>query len=255
MVTPNDTAATPESIGTQDAPQEGAQEQTDTGADVTKLNAQIKKLEADLRAANGRNKGRRSRNDESDNLLLSTNNEVRMLNRRVDTLMNAIGTGDTDALPDAVSKLNAQQAQSQADLDYQRQWETLSDDLVTAGKNADDEVVIDIHSAPELEQVRQDWTAAHQRRDVAGLARAVADAQRVIREIERENGRTEGRVEGRNEIVDSGAFELDTGPSVGGSGMSDERWLNDVYGAETYSPNAADHKRAKSILDRINAGG
>ena len=253
MVSSNDIAAT--SADAQDTPQKEVQEQPDAGTEITQLSKQVKKLEGDLKAANGRNKGRRPRNDESDNLVLSTNNEVRMLSRRLDTLMNAIGTGETDALPDEVSKLNAQQAQSQADIDYQRQWEVLSEDLVAASKNDDDTEIVNIHTAPELEQVRQDWTAAHQRRDVAGLARAVADAQRVIREIERENGRTEGRVEGRNEIVDSGAFELDTGPSVGGSGMSDERWLNDVYGAETYSPNAADHKRAKSILDRINAGG
>ena len=249
MVTPSDAAATSGLNDAQDAPQDDAQTQ------LGQLNAQVKKLESDLKAANGRNKGRRSRGDESENLLLSTNNEVRMLSRRLDTLMNAIGTGETDALPDAVSRLNAQQVQSQADLDYQQQWESLSEDLVSAGKNANDEVLIDIHSAPELEQVRQDWTTAHQRRDVAGLARAVADAQRVIREVERASNRAEGRVEGRNAIVDSGAFELDTGPSVGGSGMSDERWLNDVYGSTTYSPTAGDHKRAKTILDRISAGG
>jgi len=243
MVSSNDLAVTPEPEEAQDAPQEAA----DPRVDVEKLNAQVKKLESDLRAANGRGKGKRGRTDDMDNLVLSTNNEVRMLSRRLDTLMNAIGTGDTDILPDAVSKLNAQQAQSQADLDYQQQWETLSDDLVSAAKDDDGEDIIDVHNAPELEQVRQDWTAAHQRRDIAGLARAVADAQRVIRGIER----AQGRVEGRNSAVDSGAFELDTGPSAGGSGMSDQRWLNTVYGQDNYAPTPADHKRAKAILDRM----
>lgn len=243
MVSSNDLAATPEPEEAQDAPQEAA----DPRVDVEKLNAQVKKLESDLRAANGRGKGKRGRTDDMDNLVLSTNNEVRMLSRRLDTLMNAIGTGDTDILPDAVSKLNAQQAQSQADLDYQQQWETLSDDLVSAAKDDDGEDIIDVHNAPELEQVRQDWTTAHQRRDVAGLARAVADAQRVIRGIER----AQGRAGGRNSAVDSGAFELDTGPSAGGSGMSDQRWLDTVYGQDNYAPTAADHKRAKAILDRM----
>ena len=243
MVSSNDLAATPEPEEAQDAPQEAA----DPRVDVEKLNAQVKKLESDLRAANGRGKGKRGRTDDMDNLVLSTNNEVRMLSRRLDTLMNAIGTGDTDILPDAVSKLNAQQAQSQADLDYQQQWETLSDDLVSAAKDDDGEDIIDVHNAPELEQVRQDWTAAHQRRDIAGLARAVADAQRVIRGIER----AQGRAGGRNSAVDSGAFELDTGPSAGGSGMSDQRWLNTVYGQDNYAPTPADHKRAKAILDRM----
>ena len=252
MVSSNDIAAT--SADAQDTPQEEVQEQPDAGTEITQLSKQVKKLEGDLKAANGRNKGRRPRNDESDNLVLSTNNEVRMLSRRLDTLMNAIGTGETDALPDEVSKLNAQQAQSQADIDYQRQWEVLSEDLVAASKNDDDTEIVNIHTAPELEQVRQDWTAAHQRRDVAGLARAVSDAQRVIRGVERDNDRATGRADGRNEVVDSGAFELDTGPSAGGSGMSDQRWLDDVYGADNYSPTSEDHKRAKIILDRMSAG-
>ena len=251
MVSQNDPAATPTPDGVQDTPQEVAQT-SDASADVEKLNAQVKKLESDLRAANGRTRSRRSRSDESDNLLLSTNNEVRMLSRRVDTLMNAIGTGDTDGLPDAVSQLNAQQAQSVADLDYQRQWEGLSDDFVAAAKNADNEDIINIHTAPELEQVRQDWTSAHQRRDIAGLARAVAETQRIVRGLERE-GRTATPQAQNND--NTSAFELDTGPSVGGSGMSDERWLDTVYGAENFSPTKADHDRAKIILDRIAAGG
>jgi len=251
MVSQNDPAATPTPDGVQDIPQEVAQT-GDAGADVEKLSAQVKKLESDLRAANGRTRSKRSRSDESDNLLLSTNNEVRMLNRRVDTLMNAIGTGDTDGLPDAVSQLNAQQAQSVADLDYQQQWEGLSDDLVAAVKNADGQDIINIHTAPELEQVRQDWTSAHQRRDIAGLARAVAETQRVARGLERE-GRSPVSQAQNND--NTSAFELDTGPSVGGSGMSDERWLDRVYGAENFSPTKADHDRAKIILDRIAAGG
>jgi chromosome segregation ATPase len=251
MVSQNDPAATPTPDGVQDTPQEVAQT-GDASADVEKLNAQVKKLESDLRAANGRTRNRRSRSDESDNLLLSTNNEVRMLNRRVDTLMNAIGTGDTDGLPDAVSQLNAQQAQSVADLDYQQQWEGLSDDLVAAVKNADNEDIINVHTAPELEQVRQDWTAAHQRRDIAGLARAVAETQRVARGLEREGRSPASQAQNNG---NTRAFELDTGPSVGGSGMSDERWLDTVYGAENYSPTKADHARAKIALDRIAAGG
>ncbi len=54
---------------------------------------------------------------------------------------------------------------------------------------------------------------------------------------------------------DSGAFDLDTGPAAGGSGMSDQRWLDTVYGSEDYTPTSDDHKRAKDILDRLNAGG
>lgn len=219
------------------------------------MRAQIQKLEGDLRAEKGRgSRGRQTRQNDLENLMLGTNNEVRLIGRRVDALMQAIGTGDTDRLPDDLSQIQNQAMQSQVELEYQQFWQTESDALRSAMMDANGNPLLDLQSAPELHQVRQDWTDAHNRKDRAGLARARAEAQEISRQAERAvngNVRQEGRAEGRESVVNSGAFELDTGPSAAGGGMGDERWLREVYGNTSYSPTPADHKRAKSILDNL----
>ena len=219
------------------------------------MRAQIQKLEGDLRAEKGRgSRGRQTRQNDLENLMLGTNNEVRLIGRRVDALMQAIGTGDTDRLPDDLSQIQNQAMQSQVELEYQQFWQTESDALRSAMMDASGNPLLDLQSAPELAQVRQDWTDAHNRKDRAGLARARAEAQEISRQAERAvngNVRQEGRVEGRESVVNSGAFELDTGPSAAGGGMGDERLLREVYGNTSYAPTPADHKRAKSILDNL----
>ena len=97
------------------------------------------------------------------------------------------------------------------------------------------------------------WTDAHNRKDVRGLQAAVSEAQKVMRQVERGQRSTKPAEPATAE--DSGAFDMDTGPAAGGSGMSDQRWLDTVYGSEDYTPTSDDHKKAKSILDRLNAGG
>jgi len=219
------------------------------------MRAQIQKLEGDLRAEKGRgSRGRQTRQNDLENLMLGTNNEVRLIGRRVDALMQAIGTGDTDRLPDDLSQIQNQAMQSQVELEYQQFWQTESDALRSAMMDASGNPLLDLQSAPELAQVRQDWTDAHNRKDRAGLARARAEAQEISRQAERAvngNVRQEGRAEGRESVVNSGAFELDTGPSAAGGGMGDERWLREIYGNTSYAPTPADHKRAKSILDNL----
>ena len=219
------------------------------------MRAQIQKLEGDLRAEKGRgSRGRQTRQNDLENLMLGTNNEVRLIGRRVDALMQAIGTGDTDRLPDDLSQIQNQAMQSQVELEYQQFWQTESDALRSAMMDANGSPLLDLQSAPELAQVRQDWTDAHNRKDRAGLARARAEAQEISRQAERAvngNVRQEGRAEGRESVVHSGAFELDTGPSAAGGGMGDERWLREVYGTTSYSPTPAAPKRAKSILDNL----
>jgi len=219
------------------------------------MRAQIQKLEGDLRAEKGRgSRGRQTRQNDLENLMLGTNNEVRLIGRRVDALMQAIGTGDTDRLPDDLSQIQNQAMQSQVELEYQQFWQTESDALRSAMMDANGNPLLDLQSAPELHQVRQDWTDAHNRKDRAGLARARAEAQEISRQAERAvngNVRQEGRAEGRESVVNSGAFGLATGPSAAGGGMGDERWLREVYGNTSYSPTPADHKRAKSILDNL----
>ena len=108
--------------------------------------------------------------------------------------------------------------------------------------------MLDIHNAPELEGVREMWTQAHNRKDVAGLHRAIAESQKVARSIERLRRRATQTVDTIDTEEETTEFDLSTGPSAGGAGMSDDRWMRDVYGNSEYTASPEDHARAAKIL-------
>jgi hypothetical protein len=86
------------------------------------------------------------------------------------------------------------------------------------------------------------WTQAHNRKDVAGLNRAIAEAQKVARRVERTQRTAPATDEETTE------FDLSTGPSAGGAGMSDDRWMKDVYGNAERVATSEDHARAAKLL-------
>jgi DNA-binding protein YbaB len=161
-----------------------------------------------------------------------------------------MGTGDTDTLPEQLTSIQSDQANLNASAAYTTIWTDLSEDLVKVVQDGTGKDIIDLQTSPELAEVRTMWTDAHNRKDERGLRAAMTEAEKVMRLVERGT-----RTASPATSEDSGAFDLDTGPAAGGSGMSDQRWLDTVYGSEEYTPTSADHKKAKSILDRISAGG
>ncbi len=215
---------------------------------------QVKSLN-DRLSAQGR---RQDRVQEAESLALGTNNEVRLLNRRLDALIESVSNGSTDRLPTQMAEIASQAASSQAELEYNDVWTELSQELQEVVLDEDGNAVLDLLNAPELEQVRSTWQVAHGRKDANGLARAVGEAQKVMRRAERESVKTRATANARQQAqVDNeaaGNLDLSTGPSSGGSGgMSDTRWLHDVYGNQDYSATPEDHKRAKVILDKLKA--
>ena len=236
-----------------DAPSESAEEAVDYKTQADELQKQVAKLTNDAKAQSGR----RGRQQELENLLLQSNNDMRILSRKVDALVDAVGSGNIDTLPQDLSNIRSQAAQTQADLDYQSTWGELSDDLVEATMDDDGNEVLNLRDAPELEEVRQLWTTGHQNKDVPALQRAVRQAQRVVRQMERQKSseaQQAARQEGREEAEGAGAFDLSTGPSAGGSGgMSDDQWIREVYSNPDHNPTNEDNRRAKVILDRMRS--
>ena len=106
--------------------------------------------------------------------------------------------------------------------------------------------VLDLHNGSELAAVREMWTQAHNRKDVAGLHRAIAEAQKVARVTERKQRRVAPAVAQDQDETDE--FDLSTGPSAGGAGMSDDRWMRDVYGDAERVATPEDHARASKLL-------
>jgi len=241
----SDVVALPDEASSGDTPQE---EVVDWELRAKAAEDKVNKAENDLKAQ----RGRRNRQQEQSDLVLQLSNQQRITDRKLDALMQAMGTGDTDTLPEQLTSIQGEQANLNATAAYTNTWTNLSEDLVSLVQDEQGSDLIDLQTSPELAEVRTMWTDAHNRRDVRGLQAAVSEAQKVMRQVER-GQRSEKPAEPAT-AEDSGAFDLDTGPAAGGSGMSNQRWLDTVYGSEDYTPTSADHKKAKSILDRLNAG-
>ena len=201
--------------------------------------AKIAKLENDLKAS----AGRRGRQNQTEQLLLGQGNEIRTINSRLDALLQAMSSGETDNLPAELSAIQAQAAQTQATINYDAESTGLSQELLDSVVDDTGATVLDLHSAPELEHVRQMWTQAHNVKDVAGLNRAIAEAQKVARQAERTQ-----RTAAPAADEETTEFDLSTGPSAGGAGMSDDRWMKEVYGNPERQATPEDHARAAKLL-------
>ena len=246
MTTENsDVVALTDEASSADTPQEEA---IDWELRAKAAEDKVSKAENDLKAQ----RGRRNRQQEQSDLVLQLSNQQRITDRKLDALMQAMGTGDTDTLPEQLTSIQGEQANLNATAAYTNTWTSLSEDLVSLVQDEQGIDLIDLQTSPELAEVRTMWTDAHNRKDVRGLQAAVSEAQKVMRQVER--GQRSAKPAEPATAEDSGAFDMDTGPAAGGSGMSDQRWLDTVYGSEDYTPTSADHKKAKSILDRLNAG-
>ena len=247
MTTENsDVVALTDEASSADTPQEEA---IDWELRAKAAEDKVSKAENDLKAQ----RGRRNRQQEQSDLVLQLSNQQRITDRKLDALMQAMGTGDTDTLPEQLTSIQGEQANLNATAAYTNTWTSLSEDLVSLVQDEQGIDLIDLQTSPELAEVRTMWTDAHNRKDVRGLQAAVSEAQKVMRQVERGQRSTKPAEPATAE--DSGACDMDTGPAAGGSGISDQRWLDTGYGSEDYTPTSDDHKKAKSILDRLNAGG
>ena len=238
----DDLAASPTGGNQDDNPQDSTEPQgsgtPDYQAQVQERDAEIAKLKNDLKASSGR----RSRQNQTEQLLLGQGNDIRTINNRLDALMKAMSSGETDNLPAELSAIQEQAAQTQASLNYEAEWNELSQELVDSVVDDTGTQVLDLHNGPELAAVREMWTQAHNRKDIAGLHRAIAAAQKVARTAERTQRTTSAADEETTE------FDLSTGPSAGGAGMSDDRWMRDVYGNAERVATPEDHARAAKLL-------
>jgi len=242
----DDLAASPTGGNQNDNPQDSTEPQgsgtPDYQAQVQERDAEIAKLKNDLKASSGR----RGRQNQTEQLLLGQGNDIRTINNRLDALMKAMSSGETDNLPAELSAIQEQAAQTQASLNYEAEWNELSQELVDSVVDDTGAQVLDLHNGSELAAVREMWTQAHNRKDIAGLHRAIAEAQKVARVTERKQRRAAPAVVQDQDETDE--FDLSTGPSAGGAGMSDDRWMKDVYGNAERVATPEDHARAAKLL-------
>ena len=179
MTTENsDVVALSDEASSADTPQE---EVIDWEARAKAAEDRASKAENDLKSQ----RGRRNRQQEQNDLVLQLSNQQRITDRKLDALMKAMGTGDTDTLPEQLTSIQGEQANLNATAAYTNTWTSLSEDLVSLVQDEQGIDLIDLQTSPELAEVRTMWTDAHNRKDVRGLQAAVSEAQKVMRQVER----------------------------------------------------------------------
>ena len=168
-------------------------------------------------------------------------------------LITALAAGDTEALPQQLGQIQAQQRNTARGRNYQTQYTSLTDQL----KDVVDGTGLDLYESPELEGVRQAWVAANKSRSLQGLYSTLVDAHNVVRQTERskaqsdtERVREEERKAANLRLEEAGIYDLDTGPARGGGGSQDDwTWFTQTYG-KMENPSAEDHARATRINKR-----
>ena len=236
-------------------PAEQEAEEVDWKARAEAAEDNLKKVENDLKSQQGRNR----RTDEVQHQLASIGDRLSTIESANQAVLRAFSSGDTDALPTELSTIQAKAQQTSANRSYEARYADLSEELREAVQDGEGNPILDLYEAPELESIRQEWVTAHRNKDTAALASALAKAHRVARAAERTTGRsseqqirTEEREAAKARLEEAGVFDLDTGPSAAGGGLSDDRWFREVYGKESYDATPADHKRAREYMARLS---
>ena len=241
-----------------DAPQPEVQEaeaepEVDWKAKFDENQATLGKLEQQLKTEQGRNKKR----DDTDSAVLGIGDRLAAMEQSNAALIKALAEGDTDNLPQQLGQIQAQSQNTQRGRAYQNQYRVLTEQLRAATQDESGNDILSLYEAPELEEVRQSWVDANNKRSVSALYNTLVRAHEVVRQAERgkandraESVRQEERTSAKQRLEEAGIYDLDTGAASAGGGATkdDDTWFRG-YG-KMDNPTPADHARAKQINKR-----
>ena len=215
--------------------------------------ASLSKLEQQLKTEQGRNRKR----DDTDSAVLGIGDRLAAMEQSNAALIKALAEGDTDNLPQQLGQIQAQSQNTQRGRAYQNQYRVLTEQLRAATQDESGNDILSLYEAPELEEVRQSWVDANNKRSVSALYNTLVRTHEVIRQAERgkasekaETVRQEERTSAKQRLEEAGIYDLDTGAASAGGGATkdDDTWFRE-YG-KMDNPTPADHARAKQINKR-----
>ena len=250
----------PEEVVTQepDAPQPEVQEaeaepEVDWKARFDDNQATLDKLEQQLKTEQGRNKKR----DDTDSAVFGIGDRLSAMEQSNAALIKALAEGDTENLPQQLGQIQAQSQNTQRGRAYQNQYRVLTDQLREATQDEGGNDILSLYEAPELEEIRQSWVDANNKRSVSALYNTLVRTHEVVRQAERgkanekaESVRQEERTSAKQRLEEAGIYDLDTGAASAGGGATqdDDTWFR-AYGRMD-NPSPEDHARAKRINKR-----
>ena len=147
------------------------------------LQAQLKKLENDNKALQGRLRSTQKGNPQFDEL----SDNMATLVDTVQALIRHQGTQDQETYMEDLQKVEANAATRKATNNFTR----TANSFITEIEEIVTESGLDLMTAPELAAFRELWSPAFEKQDLAGIYQAHAEFNRTMRRIERDRRLTE----------------------------------------------------------------
>ena len=145
---------------------------------IETLQAQLKKLENDNKALQGRLRSQQKGNPQIDEL----SDNMSVLTETVQALIRHQGTQDQEAYMEDLQKVEANAATRRATNNFTR----TAEDMIAEIADAVEESGMDLQTAPELAAFRELWSPAYEKQDLGGIYQAHAEFNRTMRRIERD---------------------------------------------------------------------
>ena len=150
---------------------------------IETLQTQLKKLENDNKALQGRLRSQQKENPQFDEL----SDNMATLVDTVQALIRHQSTQDQEAYMEDLQKVEANAATRKATNNFTR----TANSFIAEIEEIVTESGLDLMTAPELAAFRELWSPAYEKQDLAGIYQAHAEFNRTMRRIERDRWLTE----------------------------------------------------------------
>ena len=208
---------TPEEAG--ETTEETPEEEVDYKAKAAELEAQVKKMENDLRSKDGQ----RRRDTDRDAEFAGFRDELGAMRKVFSLYMDALQKGDTYEVQDQISQVNQELAQGQATRDYNSRYDKEMNRLLSTVQDTDGNLFI---SEDDAVKIQSDWAAAWEKAktgDYEGIYDIQIDAAKMVAQEERRRATDErkklsdeAKNAAKNALEKAGVADLDTGAAIAG---------------------------------------
>lgn len=212
--------AAPPMNGEKDSPPDYQALYKELQAQGQEKDTKLANLEHTLRSRGGATLKQRER----DNVILGLGDRLGAMEKSLGALATTLVKGDTESLPEQLQQIEQEREQSATASSFQRYHDASFQALQSVLKDQAGNALLDIRTAPELEEVRAAWNDYFEKRDVGGFGLVIADAVQIAKAKERSGQKASLETERkktldeakRQALKETNADDLDLGTSAPG---------------------------------------
>ena len=212
----------PAQEGAEETTEETPEEEVDYRAKATALEAQVKKMENDLRSKDGQ----RRRDTDRDAELAGLRDDVGAMRKILTLYIDDRKIDMSDDAQAQISRVGQELAQGQATRDWNARYEKEQSRLMSTVQDEGDNILI---SEDDAQKLQSDWQAAWAEgskatrgdfEDIINIqieaAKMVAQEERRRATVERQKLADEAKNAGKKALEKAGVADLDTGAAIAG---------------------------------------